>query len=256
MTVKLSSGGLTSAQTASAVWGASNAGYTGATTFGGVLNEDHQLAVSTDATVNQIPNLVWDELTSAHTVHGSYGYNSLRADAPSKEGLVTLHQSGGISRVDADIHAIVNDYDAAVELKGALLHNGIDYISANLLTPITSAINPVIGPFTVLPAGAGADNIVDLNVGTAAPLALNLLDGNGAPFNASGSTITATVYTAGGSTVTTYTGSIVAGYIGAISIPLDATTTGTSATYTMLVSVVIGTTTTVFGPLKLVVRAI
>jgi hypothetical protein len=116
--------------------------------------------------------------------------------------------------------------------------------------------SPSMGPYTLHPSGAGSDNIVDLNVGTATPLVLNLVDGNGAPFNASGSTTTATVYTAGGSTVTTYAGSIIAGYIGAISIPLSTATTGTSATYTMLVSVVIGTTTTVFGPLKLVVRAI
>lgn len=120
----------------------------------------------------------------------------------------------------------------------------------------SATASPSVGPFTVLPSGAGADNIVDLNVGSALPLVLNLQDGSGAPFNASGATVTATVYTAGGSTVTTYTGSIIAGYIGAISVPLSTAVTATSATYTMLVSVVIGTTTTVFGPLKLVVRAI
>ncbi len=73
MTVKLSSGGLTEAQTASAVWGASPAGYTTVDTFGGLLSEDHTLAVSTDATVNQIPNLVWDELRSSHSTVGSFG---------------------------------------------------------------------------------------------------------------------------------------------------------------------------------------
>jgi hypothetical protein len=73
MTIKLSSGGLTSAQTASAVWGASPAGYTTVDTFGGLLSEDHTLAVSTDATVNQIPNLVWDELRSSHSTVGSFG---------------------------------------------------------------------------------------------------------------------------------------------------------------------------------------
>ena len=73
MTVKLSSGGLTSAQTASAVWGADPSPYATVTTFGGVLNEDHQLAVSTDATVNQIPNLVWDEPQSSHTTADTFG---------------------------------------------------------------------------------------------------------------------------------------------------------------------------------------
>ena len=294
MTIKLSSGGLSSTETAQAVWNATassyntagsmgaagqdktgyalsttgqnnvatavwdkaTAGYTNPTNFGGMLAEDHQLAVSTDATVNQIPNLVWDELTSTHTTHGSFGYNVLQSDQASKQGLVTLASSGNVNRVDADVHAIQNDTAAATELKGALLHNGTDYISADLVTPVTNAISPMVGPFTILPSGGGADNVVDLNVGTASPLALNLLDGSGAPFNASGSTITANVYTAGGSVVATYTGSITAGYIGAISIPLSTTVTANSATYTMMVSVVIGTTTTVFGPLKLVVRAI
>jgi hypothetical protein len=254
MTVKLSSGGLTSAQTASAVWGADPTSYVAETAFGGVVNATRSVAGNTEILAQNTPSAVWDELTTNHTTHGTFGYNSLRADQASKQGLVTLSSSGNVNRVDADVHAIANDIDAATELKGALLHNGVDYISANMLN--ASAGSPSIGPYTVLPSGAGADNIVDLNVGTASPLVLNLLDGSGAPFNASGATITATVYTAGGSTVTTYTGSIIAGYIGAISVPLSTAVTATSATYTMLVSVVIGTTTTVFGPLKLVVRAI
>lgn len=256
MTVKLSSGGLTSAQTASAVWGADVAGYVAETNFGGVVNATRNVSGSTEIIAQDIPSNVWEELTTNHTTHNTFGWNILRADAQSKQGLVTLASSGGTNRVDADIHAIVNDTAAAAELKGALLHTGGDYITADLQTPITSTVSPAIGPFTVLPSGAGADNIVDLNVGSALPLVLNLQDGSGAPFNASGATITATVYTAGGSTVTTYTGSIIAGYIGAISVPLSTAVTATSATYTMLVSVVIGTTTTVFGPLKLVVRAI
>ncbi len=73
MTVKLSSGGLTSAQTASAVWGADPSPYNDATTLGGVLNQTSSLAVSTDATVNQIPNLVWDEHKSNHTTAGTFG---------------------------------------------------------------------------------------------------------------------------------------------------------------------------------------
>jgi hypothetical protein len=73
MTIKLSSGGLTSAQTASAVWGADPSPYNDATTLGGVLNQTSSLAVSTDATVNQIPNLVWDEPKVSHTTAGTYG---------------------------------------------------------------------------------------------------------------------------------------------------------------------------------------
>lgn len=73
MTVKLSSGGLTSAQTASAVWGESPAGYATATTFGGVLNETNQVVNSTETIAQDIPGNVWDELRTNHTAAGSFG---------------------------------------------------------------------------------------------------------------------------------------------------------------------------------------
>ena len=73
MTIKLSSGGLTGAQTAAAVWGESPAGYATATTFGGVLNETNQLANSIDSEVGDIPIQVWDEPLINHTTAGTTG---------------------------------------------------------------------------------------------------------------------------------------------------------------------------------------
>ena len=73
MTVKLSSGGLTSAQTASAVWDASPAGYNTATTFGGVVNETNQLANSLDTQVQDVPSNVWEEMRATHTTAGTFG---------------------------------------------------------------------------------------------------------------------------------------------------------------------------------------
>jgi hypothetical protein len=73
MTVKLSSGGLTSAQTASAVWGASPAGYSDATTFGGVVNEISNTVTGIDNEVQDIAGNVWDELRSGHTTVGTFG---------------------------------------------------------------------------------------------------------------------------------------------------------------------------------------
>jgi len=73
MTIKLSSGGLTEAQTASAVWGASPAGYDNATTFGGVINETNQLANSIDAAVQDVPSNVWEEMRATHTTAGTFG---------------------------------------------------------------------------------------------------------------------------------------------------------------------------------------
>jgi hypothetical protein len=73
MTVKLSSGGLTEAQTASAVWGASPVGYNDATTFGGVVNQIDQTVTGIDSEVGDVPSMVWEELRANHTTAGSFG---------------------------------------------------------------------------------------------------------------------------------------------------------------------------------------
>jgi len=218
MTVKLSSGGLTSAQTAAAVWNA---------------------------------------LTDDYTTHATYGWNVLRADAPSKEGLVTLHQSGGISRVDADVHAIANDTDAATELKGALLHNGTDYISADLLTPVSAATSVHIGPYQLLADGLGADQPLDVNVGTATSIDVQVTDANGTGIDISGATVTAKVYSSAGTLVATYSGTATYADNGRLSFGLTTTVTNTSGTYTVTVTRTTGATDTqVFGPLKLYVRPV
>jgi hypothetical protein len=216
MTIKLSSGGLTAAQTAAAVW---------------------------------------DEATASHTTHGTYGWNTLRADAQSKQGLVTLHSSGGINRVDADVHAIVNDTDAATELKGALLHNGTDYISADLLTPVSAATSVHIGPYQLLADGLGADQPLDVNVGTATSIDVQVTDANGTGIDITGATTSAKVYSSAGTLVATYAGTATYADNGRLSFGLTTTVTSTSGTYTVTVTRTTGATDTqIFGPLRLYVR--
>ena len=256
MTIKLSSGGLTSAQTASAVWGASPAGYNDATTFGGVVNQIDQTVTGTSTLVQDIPSNVWQEETNDHTTHGTYGYNILRADAPSKEGLVTLHQSGGISRIDADIHAIVNDTAAAAELKGALLHTGGDYITADLLNPVASAQTLRIGPFGVRADGGGADDALDLNQSTAASIVVQMTDGQGTGIDQTSATVQAKVYNVAGALVATYTCTAAYALGGYMSIPMTTTVTGTAGSYIINLWSTVGSTVTVYGPLQLRVRAI
>lgn len=256
MTVKLSSGGLTEAQTASAVWGASPAGYNDATTFGGVVNQIDQTVTGTSTLVQDIPSNVWQEETNDHTTHGTYGYNILRADAPSKEGLVTLHQSGGISRIDADIHAIVNDTAAAAELKGALLHTGGDYITADLLNPVASAQTLRIGPFGVRADGGGADGALDLNQSTAANIVVQMTDGQGTGIDQTSATVQAKVYNVAGALVATYTCTAAYALGGYMSIPMTTTVTGTAGSYIINLWSTVGSTVTVYGPLQLRVRAI
>ena len=64
---------LTSAQTASAVWGASPAGYNDATTFGGVVNQIDQTVTGIDTAVQDVPSNVWEEMRATHTTAGTFG---------------------------------------------------------------------------------------------------------------------------------------------------------------------------------------
>ena len=73
MTVKLSSGGLTEAQTATAVWGAQVAGYNTALDFGGVINETRNVVGATETYVQGVASDVWDELKVNHTIPNTFG---------------------------------------------------------------------------------------------------------------------------------------------------------------------------------------
>jgi len=73
MTVKLSSGGLTSAQTASAVWGELVSGYNTGLDFGGVINEIRNVVGATETYVLDVPSNVWEETVSSHTTAGTMG---------------------------------------------------------------------------------------------------------------------------------------------------------------------------------------
>ena len=247
---------LTSAQTASAVWGASPSGYNDATTFGGVVNQIDQTVTGITSQVQDVPNQVWEELTAGHDTHGSFGWNVLRADQQSKQGLVTLHQSGGLNRVDADVHAIVNDTAAAAELKGALLHTGGDYITADLLNPVASAQTLRIGPFGVRADGGGADDALDLNQSTAATIVVQMTDGQGTGIDQTSATVQAKVYNVAGALVATYTCTAAYALGGYMSIPMTTTVTGTAGSYIINLWSTVGSTVTVYGPLQLRVRAI
>jgi len=213
---------------------------------------------STDwLTSAQTASAVWDAATASYTANGSFGLNVLRADQQNKAGNVTLASSGGTNRVDADVHAIVNDTDAATELKGALLHNGTDYISADLLTPVSAATSVHIGPYQLLADGLGADQPLDVNVGTATSIDVQVTDANGTGIDITGATVTAKVYNAGGTLVATYAGTATYADNGRLSFGLTTTVTNTSGTYTVTVTRTTGASDTqVFGPLKLYVRPV
>jgi hypothetical protein len=213
LTVTLSSGGLTEAQTASAVWGALSASYTSA---------------------------------------GSMGARVLQTTVDNRPAEV-----GASNHIHANVHAIVDNTSAATELRGALLHNGTDYISADLLTPVSAATSVHIGPYQLLADGLGADQPLDVNVGTATSIDVQVTDANGTGIDITGATVSAKVYSSAGTLVATYAGTATYADNGRLTFGLTTTVTNTSGTYTVLVTRTTGATDTqIFGPLRLYVRPV
>lgn len=245
MSIKLSSGGLTTAQTATAVWGA---------------------------------------LTSDHTTHGTYGWNVLRADQTSKQGLVGLHQVNNNNRVDADVHAIVNDQTAATylkgalnhdgtgyidsdvvriststaaanELEGALLHNGTDYIDSNLLSGNSTRV--FVGRFQLTQTGTTQGDIIEAFTTDTPSFELQLFDGDNNIVPVTGATlglrildVTSTVVETGTPTIEYGTGGIVRW-----TAPGSYVSIGCPAgMYRLFVDRTVSGTTTTFGPLQIKVQ--
>jgi hypothetical protein len=196
LTVTLSSGGLTAAQTAAAVL---------------------------------------DAVGSSYVTAGSIGYSIQNSNVASISGSTA----------------------AADELEGALLHNGTDYISADLLTPVSAATSVHIGPYQLLADGLGADQPLDVNVGTATSIDVQVTDANGTGIDITGATVTAKVYSSAGTLVATYSGTATYADNGRLSFGLTTTVTNTSGTYTVTVTRTTGATDTqIFGPLRLYVRPV
>jgi hypothetical protein len=213
LTVTLSSGGLTAAQTAAAVW---------------------------------------DEPYTSHTTASTFGARTLKTTVDNRPVDV-----GTSFHIQANVHAIVDSTAAASELSGALLHNGTDYISADLLTPVSAATSVHIGPYQLLADGLGADQPLDVNVGTATSIDVQVTDANGTGIDITGATVSAKVYSSAGTLVATYSGTATYADNGRLTFGLTTTVTATSGTYTVLVTRTTGATDTqIFGPLRLYVRPV
>jgi hypothetical protein len=197
LTVTLSSGGLTEAQTAGAVWNAVRATYPTAGTFGEYVNVNVNSGAIADA--------VWDEARSGHTTVGTFG----------------------------------------------------QYVNAELVTPVSAATSVHIGPYQLLADGLGADQPLDVNVGTATSIDVQVTDANGTGIDITGATVSAKVYSSAGTLVATYSGTATYADNGRLTFGLTTTVTNTSGTYTVLVTRTTGATDTqIFGPLRLYVRPV
>jgi hypothetical protein len=213
MTVKLSSGGLTSAQTAAAVW---------------------------------------DEPYTSHTTASTFGARTLLTTADNRPAAV-----GTSNHIQSNVHAIVDSTAAASELSGALLHNGTDYISAELVTPVTSAALVRMGPYEVKADGLGASDPLDIQKGAQHGVDIQCVDAFGSGIDITSATVTAKVYNSGATLVDTYSCTATYAADGRATFTIDTTVTNTPGTYTATITRTTGASDTqVFGPLRIYVRDI
>jgi len=213
LTVTLSSGGLTAAQTAAAVW---------------------------------------DEPYTSHTTASTFGARTLKTVADNR-----LVNVGTANHIESNVHAIVDSTAAASELSGALLHNGTDYISAELVTPVTSAALVRMGPFEVRADGLGASDPLDIQKGAQHGIDIQCVDNNGAGIDITSATVTAKVYNSGATLVDTYSCTATYAADGRAQFTIDTTVTNVPGTYTATITRTTGASDTqIFGPLRIYVRDI
>ena len=213
LTVTLSSGGLTAAQTAAAVW---------------------------------------DEPYTSHTTANTFGARTLKTTVDNRNVDV-----GTSFHIQSNVHAIVDSTAAASELSGALLHNGTDYISAELVTPVTQSALVRMGPYQVIADGVATPMPLDIQKGAQHGVDIQCVDNNLSAIDITGATITAKVYNSGGTLVATYSGTATYAADGRAQFTLTTTVTNTPGTYTATITRTTGASDTqVFGPLRIYVRDI
>jgi hypothetical protein len=212
LTVTLSSGGLTAAQTAAAVF---------------------------------------DAVASSYTTAGSMGARLLKTTVDNRPVDV-----GTSFHIQSNVHAIVDSTAAASELKGALLHNGTDYIDSNLLGGASTRV--FVGRFDLRQTGSETVDTIEVFTTDTPSFELQLTDGDGNEVPVTGATlglrildVASTVVETGTPTVEYGTGGIVRwtgpGTYLAIGCP--------AGMYRLFIDRTVSGTTTTFGPLQIKVQA-
>lgn len=120
-----------------------------------------------DIPSSSIANTVWSTLTAPYTVHGTYGHQVLRSDNAATIGEVTLHQSGGSKRVDADVHAFVNNTASATAMLNILTGIGSS-ITSNITGNITGNLSGSVGSVS----GNVGGNVVGSVASVTAPVSV------------------------------------------------------------------------------------
>jgi uncharacterized protein YjbJ (UPF0337 family) len=116
-------------------------------TGGAVTSVTDPVSLATSSMAG-IANSVWSTLTAPYTTHATFGHQVLRSDNAATIGEVTLHQSGGSKRVDADVHAFVNNTASATAILNILTGIGSS-ITGNITGNLSGSVGSVVDPVNV-----------------------------------------------------------------------------------------------------------
>ena len=236
LTVTLSSGGLTAAQTASAVWDATASAYNTAGSMGeaGQKLTGYSLASSqTFSTTGAVGSV-----TGAVTV----GTNN------DKTGYA-LSTAANTTAADAVWNSTRSGHTTAGTFG--------QYVNAELVTPVTQSALVRMGPYQVIADGVATPMPMDIQKGAQHGVDIQCVDNNLSAIDITGATITAKVYNSGGTLVDTYSCTATYAADGRASFTIDTTVTNTPGTYTATITRTTGASDTqIFGPLRIYVRDI
>jgi hypothetical protein len=243
MTVKLSSGGLTSAQTASAVWDATASAYNTAGSMGeaGQKLTGYSLAssqtFSTTGAVGSVTGAV-GSVTGSVTV----GTNN------DKTGYA-LSTAGNTASADAVWNATRSTHPTVGTFG--------QYVNAELVTPVTQSALVRMGPFQVIADGVATPMPMDIQKGAQHGVDIQCVDNNLSAIDITSATVTAKIYNSGGTLVDTYSCTATYAADGRATFTIDTTVTNTPGTYTATITRTTGASDTqIFGPLRIYVRDI
>jgi len=236
MTVKLSSGGLSSTETAQAVWNATASTYNTAGSMGeaGQKLTGYSLASSqTFSTTGAVGSV-----TGAVTV----GTNN------DKTGYA-LSSAGNTASADAVWNATRSTHTTAGTFG--------QYVNAELVTPVTQSALVRMGPFQVIADGVATPMPLDIQKGAQHGVDIQCVDNNLSAIDITSATVTAKVYNSGGTLVDTYSCTATYAADGRATFTIDTTVTNTPGTYTATITRTTGASDTqIFGPLRIYVRDI
>ena len=117
-----------------------------------------------------------------------------------------------------------------------------------------SVVTVVNGPYVITSIAEGSDGQLDILRNSVQTIQLNLVDGNGSPFNIGGNyAVSVQVFDVSGALAATYTPTVEFAGNGIITFDIDTVVTGTDGRYTLVVSLTDGDVIKL-GPLNILVR--